>query len=76
MYPKPKKSEIKHPKWLGGVTANANKAFKVYNMVKQYIPGGTEAGAGPVPGSDEMEYEEIEMVGFKEVEGLGKLLME
>jgi len=40
-------------------------------MVKQYIPGGTNAGAGPVPGSDAMELEEMEMFGFKEVEGLG-----
>lgn len=71
MYPKPKMAEIKLPKWLGGITAAAKKAFGIYNMVKQYIPGGTKAGAGPVPGSDEMEYEEIEMIGFKEVEGLG-----
>jgi hypothetical protein len=76
MYPKPKLAEIKLPKWLGGITAVAKKGFSIYNMVKQYIPGGTKAGAGAVPGSDEMEYEEIEMIGFKEVEGFGKLLKE
>jgi len=76
MYPKPKRPTtlLDTNKWLGGISAAAKKAFGIYNMVKQYIPGGTVAGAGPVPGSDEMEYEQIELIGFKEVEGLGKAL--
>lgn len=79
MYPKPVKLDLS-PKWLGGITKLAKQGFNIYNMVKKFIPGGTVAGAGPVPGSgDEME-ELIELFempdGFEEVAGMGMKLLE
>jgi len=51
MYPEPKELDLGVPKWLGGVTKLATKGFQVYNMVKKFIPGGSKAGKGDVPGS-------------------------
>lgn len=76
MYPQPKKADLGIPNWLGGLTSAAKTGFEVYNTVKSLIPGGTKAGAGPIPGSDAAssseELELYEMIGFAEVEGLGK----
>lgn len=78
MYPPPKEADLGLPKWLGGITRMAKKGFEIYNQVKSLIPGGTTAGAGPVPGSGaSMAMEEVtELIGFKEIEGLGKQLKE
>lgn len=38
------------PKWLGAVSDFAEKGFEIYNQVKKFIPGGSKAGAGNVPG--------------------------
>lgn len=75
MYPRPKEVDLGLPKWLGGITSAAKKGFAIYNKVKDLLPGGTKAGAGPLPGSTlEMEEELIELFGFKDVEGIGKSL--
>jgi len=75
MYPRPVPSDLGLPKWLGGITRAAKKGFEIYNYIKPLIPGGTKAGAGPVPGSDAGSAAfEIEMIGFDEVEGFGKLI--
>lgn len=61
--------------WLGGVTKIAKSGFEIYNKIKSLIPGGTKAGAGPVPGSADIGDEELElyeMIGFAEIEGIGK----
>jgi len=51
MYPKPKPVVIPGvPNWLGSVTKVAKQGFEVYNLVKNFIPGGSKAGAGNVPG--------------------------
>jgi len=78
MYPRPKKTEIKQSSWLGGITDIAKKAFGIYNEIKPYIPGGTKAGAGPVPGSEDIETKDslISLVGFKEVAGEGMKIVE
>lgn len=80
MYPKPKRTEMDLPNWLGGITKVAKMGFEVYNQVKSLIPGGTKAGAGPVPGSGASasmeELELYEMIGFKEVSGIGMKLAE
>lgn len=36
--------------WLGGFGKIAQQGFQIYNMVKKFIPGGSKAGAGNVPG--------------------------
>lgn len=64
MYPAPKKVDLGVPSWLGGVTEAANQGFKIYNVVKNFIPGGSTAGAGTVPGSgSEMELIELAASG-------------
>lgn len=50
MYPKPQKMSF-GADWLGGVSKFADIGFKIYNSVKKFIPGGSKAGAGAVPGS-------------------------
>lgn len=59
MYPRPREVDIGKPKWLGSLTKQAKQAFDIYNVVKNFIPGGSKAGAGKVPGSTEEEYEEL-----------------
>lgn len=60
MYPAPVKDDLGVPSWLGGITDAADKGFKIYNVVKNFIPGGSKAGAGTVPGSkSEMELAEL-----------------
>jgi len=80
MYPRPVKIDIGKPKWLGGVTKVARMGFDIYNKVKKLIPGGTEAGAGPVPGSDEELEEFTELFdmpdGFDEVVNKGKSILD
>jgi hypothetical protein len=55
MYPKPKPVDLGVPGWLGGLTKAATQGFKIYNVVKQFIP--SKAGAGKVPGSPKKEEE-------------------
>ena len=62
MYPEPQPIDLGVPKWLGGITKMAKQGFQVYNMVKKFIPGGSKAGAGKVPGSTE-EVEELMDMG-------------
>merc|ERR1711912_133224 len=85
MYPEPQEVDIGVPKWLGFVEKNASnfvkKGFEVYNMVKKFIPGGSKAGAGPVPGSpSEMELVELMNIDWGEAKetatGLGKKLLD
>ena len=82
MYPEPQPVDIGAPKWLGCVTKWAQKGFEVYNLVKKFIPGGSKAGAGPVPGGpqDEMTLEELIDVDWGKVKetgvGLGKKLLD
>lgn len=69
------------PKWLGAVTKWATKGFEVYNMVKKFIPGGSVAGAGNVPGGPNegelLELEKIDWGQAKEVAtGVGKKLLD
>lgn len=62
MYPRPKQVDIGKPKWLAGITKGAKQAFDIYNVVKNFIPGGSKAGAGKVPGStEEFELEMLSM---------------
>lgn len=70
MYPEPKKIDLGVPGWLGGVSAAAKKGFAIYNVAKDLLPGGSKAGAGDVPGSGS----EMELIGWKDVEGMGKKL--
>lgn len=76
MYPKPEEETSTGTKWLGGLTTIAKKGFQIYNMIKKFIPGGTRAGKGPVPGSNEEEMQLFDMpkVGFEEIAGLGSKL--
>lgn len=75
MYPQPEVGESSSD-WLGGISQAAQIGFDIYNTVKRLIPGGTVAGAGPVPGSGSAEFEELTELGslidgFEEVVGLG-----
>jgi len=78
MYPEPKEIDLGVPDWLGGITRLAKKGFEVYNMVKKFIPGGSTAGAGNVPGSKSEEL--VELVEWGQVKetavGLGKKLLD
>jgi len=84
MYPKPKPVVIPGvPNWLGSVTKVAKQGFEVYNLVKNFIPGGSKAGAGNVPGGPNAGQSElIELAGdWKEQAketalGLGKKLLD
>lgn len=42
MYPAPKKIDLGVPKWLAGVDEYARKGFEIYNVVKNFIPGGSK----------------------------------
>lgn len=83
MYPKPQKVDLGAGKWLGAITKYAKQGFAIYNQVKKFIPGGSKAGAGKVPGSHEEE-ELVELAGkgmdwgqAKEIAtGLGKKLLD
>lgn len=80
MYPRPQPMDF-GPKWLGSVTEYALKGFEVYNMVKKFIPGGSKAGKGAVPGSPaEMELLELADIDWGQVKetsfGLGKKLLD
>lgn len=57
MYPRPK--PVSQDKGLGGKSKAAKVAFAVYNKVKNFIPGGSFAGAGAVPGSTSSFAEEL-----------------
>jgi hypothetical protein len=59
MYPAPKPADLGVPKWLAGADKLARKGFEIYNVVKNFIPGGSTAGAGDVPGTTEMELMEL-----------------
>jgi hypothetical protein len=59
MYPQPKKSEIKKTNWLGNLSNVGRAAFEAYNKLKKYIPAGSTAGKGKVPGSPAMELVEL-----------------
>lgn len=80
MYPEPQPIDIGVPKWLGGVTKFAKQGFEIYNKVKKFIPGGSKAGAGPVPGGPEdaadlVELMDVDWGKVKETGiGLGKKL--
>jgi len=74
MYPRPKPVDLGVPSWLGGVTKYAKKGFEVYNLVKNFIPGGSKAGKGNVPGGpkeDEL-MEFIELPKWDVVKEQGK----
>jgi hypothetical protein len=80
MYPRPKPIDLGVPKWLGGLTKAAKTGFQIYNTVKDLIPGGTKAGAGPVPGSGEELEEELALFDFPKVKfddlpGMGEKLI-
>lgn len=83
MYPEPEEIDLGVPKWLGFVTKNANKfveqGFAVYNQVKKFIPGGSKAGAGNVPGSPSEELVELMDMDWGQAKetaaGLGKKLL-
>jgi hypothetical protein len=80
MYPEPKKMDF-GPKWLGSVTKIAKQGFEVYNMVKKFIPGGSLAGAGNVPGGpDQGELLELVNIDWGQAKetaaGLGKKLLD
>jgi hypothetical protein len=67
MYPKPKPMDF-GPKWLGAITKYAEQGFQVYNMVKKFIPNGSVAGKGAVPGTpSEMELTELADINWGEV---------
>jgi hypothetical protein len=66
MYPAPKQIDLGVPKWLAGVDEYARKGFEIYNVVKNFIPGGSKAGAGPVLGTSTTEMELIELAAEKE----------
>jgi hypothetical protein len=82
MYPEPKEIDLGVPKWLGAVTKFAQKGFGVYNMVKKFIPGGSKAGKGDVPGSRGGDSELLEFAGVdwgeakEKAFGLGKKLLD
>lgn len=85
MYPKPKKTVIPGTEWLGSVTKIAKQGFEVYNLVKNFIPGGSKAGAGNVPGGPNAGKEEEELLELLDVNwdqvketglGLGKKLLD
>lgn len=59
MYPEPQPVDLGIPNWIKKVDEYAQKGFQVYNMVKKFIPGGSKAGAGPVPGSPDSELMEL-----------------
>lgn len=70
MYPAPVKTDLGVPSWLGGVTDAASQGFEIYNVVKNFIPGGSKAGAGTVPGSgSEMELIELEGLDLGMIKG-------
>jgi hypothetical protein len=67
MYPRPQPHDF-GPKWLGSVKEVAKKGFEIYNMVKKFIPGGSKAGAGNVPGSPStMELTELADIDWDKV---------
>jgi hypothetical protein len=80
MYPEPQPVDIGAPKWLGGVSKWALKGFEVYNMVKKFIPGGSNAGAGPVPGGPKTAHAELLDIDWDQAKetgiGLGKKLLD
>ena len=80
MYPQPQPVDIGAPKWLGGVSKWALKGFEVYNMVKKFIPGGSKAGAGPVPGGPQTAHAELMDIDWDQAKetgiGLGKKLLD
>ena len=80
MYPKPQRMDVGKPKWLGAATDFAKKGFAIYNKVKNFIPGGSIAGAGKVPGSHEEEVEELMNIDWGDVEekvvGTGKKILD
>jgi len=80
MYPEPEEVDLGLPSWLGSVTKIAKQGFEVYNQVKKFIPGGSKAGAGKVPGSPkEMEVMELADIDWGQAKetafGLGKDLL-
>jgi hypothetical protein len=81
MYPEPKEIDLGVPNWLGSITRVATKGFEIYNQVKKFIPGGSKAGAGNVPGGPNpgelLELASIDWGEAKEVAtGLGKKLLD
>merc|ERR1712178_447000 len=72
MYPEPQEVDIGVPKWLGFVEKNASnfvkKGFEVYNMVKKFIPGGSKAGAGKVPGTPGANGPGVDLVELMDVD--------
>jgi hypothetical protein len=85
MYPRPQPHNFgpkwMDGKWLGAASDLAKKGFNIYNMVKKFIPGGSTAGKGSVPGSPaELELTELGEAEWGQVVekafGMGKKLLD